>query len=69
MIRVTSAYGRKYTSAEIVRQDWEADKDFHMTDGGGYINRSDWQKYNKGMDSVVFSNGVVRMHLEIGFLP
>ena len=69
MIRVTSAYNRKYTSAEIVRQDWEADKDFRMLDGGGYINRSDWVKYNKGLDSVVFSNGVVLMHLEHGILP
>ena len=69
MIRVTGAYGRKYNSAEIARQDWENDKDFHMTDGGGYINRSDWQKYNKGLDSVIFSNGVVLMHLETGILP
>jgi len=69
MIRVTAAYGRKYTSAEMVRQDWEADKDFHIGDRGGYINRSDWLKYNKQMDSVVFSNGIILMHLETGFMP
>ncbi len=68
MIRITSAYGRKYSSAEIVRQDWESDKDF-LIDGGGYINRSDWVKYNKCLDSIVFSNGVVLMHLETGILP
>ena len=68
MIRVTSAYGRKYSYVEIVRQDWEANKDFRMLDGGGYVNRSDWIKYNKGLDSVVFSNGVVLMHLEHGVL-
>ena len=69
MIRITAAYGRNYSSAEIVRQDWESDKGFRMLDGGGYINRSDWVKYNKGLDSVVFSNGVVLMHLEHGILP
>lgn len=69
MIRVTAAYGRNYSSAEIVRHDWESDKDFRMLDGGGYINRSDWEKYNKKLDSVVFSNGIVLMHLESGILP
>lgn len=63
---VVPAYGRKYETAADVIRDWQADKDFRCQTGR-YINRSDWVKYNKQMDSVYYSPA--GLLLEVGVLP
>jgi hypothetical protein len=35
------AYGRDYTSAEAVKADYAADKDFALNPAGPYTNRAD----------------------------
>lgn len=67
MLHVYPAYGRTYQSAEKVIADWEANKDFKIS-AGPYINKSDWKKYNKGLDSVVFMGPPIKLFLEYGCL-
>jgi hypothetical protein len=67
MLQVKPAYGRIYQSAEEVITDWEANKDFKIS-GGPYINKSDWKKYNKEFDSVIFTGPPIKLFLEYGFL-
>ena len=55
IIVVKPAYGRVYENPNFARADWEPNKDFKIAGEGPYINRSDWLKYNKGLDSVIFS--------------
>ena len=44
MITLTPAYGRDYTSAKKVREDWNAGKDFIIAD---IFNRYDGKPANK----------------------
>jgi hypothetical protein len=67
MLYVRSAYGRIYSTFEEIISDWEADKDFYLIQEHRYINKSDWKKYNKGWDSVVFPHENNKYFLEYGF--
>ena len=69
-IVVTGAYGRKYKTGEDVYKDWIGNKDFYILKGSdyGYINKADWDKYNKGWDSVHFTDGTIRSILATGLL-
>lgn len=71
MINVVGAYGRKYDNANFVIKDWQSNKDFRITNpsGGQYINRADWIKYNKQLDSVIFVSDTLVLSLEAGILP
>jgi hypothetical protein len=71
MINVIGAYGRKYDNPNFVLKDWESNKDFRITNpsGGQYINRADWIKYNKQLDSVIFVSETLVLPLEAGILP
>lgn len=66
MIHIIGAYGKRYTSAEVVRKDWLADKDFYMLPERKYINRSDWLKYNKRRDSIIYCDPKVALVVETG---
>ena len=70
MFLLTGAYGRKYQTPESVQKDWEEHKDFYILKGSewAYINRADWQNHNKGWDSVQFTDGTIRMVLEVGLM-
>ena len=70
MFLLTGAYGRKYQTPESVQKDWEEYKDFYIVTGSewAYINRADWQNHNKGWDSVQFTDGTIRMVLEVGLM-
>jgi hypothetical protein len=42
---VTPAYGRDYKSLKSAQADWDAGKDFYLTDmfhGSGYTSARDW---------------------------
>jgi hypothetical protein len=45
---LTPAYGRDYKNKKALLEDLNADKDFYANSfsGGGYINRSQIEKYN-----------------------
>lgn len=70
MFVVTGAYGRKYKTLTDAQKDWESNKDFYIIQGSifSYINRADWEKYNKGWDSVYFVDGTLSSTLEVGVL-
>jgi len=64
-IEVKPAYGRDYSNQKAVREDWAADKDFIVTEGGPYgvaVNRADVKRdepetkvivrYGKGLKTV-----------------
>lgn len=70
MFLVTGAYGRKYQTPEQVVNDWREHKDFYILRGSqwAYINRADWEKYDKGWDSVHFTDGTIRTVLEVGLM-
>lgn len=70
MFVVTGAYGRKYKTPESVKKDWDDNKDFYIVRGSqfSYMNKADWDKYNKGWDSVHFMDGTIRMVLATGLL-
>lgn len=52
---VSGAYGRDYTSAKAMKQDWEANKDFVLRsmEGSGYVNKEQvpntevWGRYKR----------------------
>jgi len=59
-IEVVPAYGRDYSSQKAVQADWDADKDFSVTEGGRFgskVNRADAKaeglkvivRYGKGL--------------------
>jgi hypothetical protein len=68
MLTVVPAYGRDYTSAQAVKADWEASKDFRIADiscpdDGRYVNRQDCKpgekiraRYKRLTEVVIFSN-------------
>lgn len=59
------AYGRDYKSSGEVTIAWNNNKDFYMLARGGYVNKSDAEKYNvavevrynKRMRVIVFNEG------------
>lgn len=48
MITAVPAYGRDYSSAAKVKEDWNAGKDFRMEPGGQMINKEDAARYAPG---------------------
>lgn len=52
MLYVTGAYGRTYTTAERLKADWEAGKDF-MIIGGPYTSIRDTQAILKDFDQII----------------
>ena len=54
MLYVSGAYGRRYFGPKDAKADWDDGKDFLMYEGG-YINKSDWQKYAR-LDLVYFQS-------------
>lgn len=44
-IHARGAYGRTYTSADAVRADWKAGKDFQDAVSGRYLNIEDARTY------------------------
>jgi hypothetical protein len=68
MLNCIPAYGRDYTTAEAVKADWLADKDFRICDyfhpyDGKYVNRQQCApgeqiriRYKRLAEVVIFAN-------------
>lgn len=60
-MEIAPAYGRDYKSAKAVREDWEAGKDFIITDiqyASQYINKEDVVNY--GVKTLTVRYGQLR---------
>jgi len=52
-ITVTGAYGNKYSSIISAKKAWDNNIDFRVTEGGPYVNKSDWKSYVNG-STIIF---------------
>ena len=67
-IGAVPAYGRDYTSKAAVMSDWDAGKDFIMSDigrGGRYINKSDAKRESPLTVTVRYGKLRKSMNIEV----
>lgn len=50
------AYGRRYTTWEAAKVDWEAGKDFKI-EGGPYCSKRDEKQLNAEFDDIIIRYG------------
>lgn len=62
-LTIKPAYGRKYTTAEAVKADWNGGKDFQILGAGSYINNQDADAF--GVRSVTIQYGNKRTTIVI----